>query len=63
MGKAHKLTDWMPIDANTAVKITKKPERVLRDHTREELEVIRKLITDNVNRRCRTSIGASISQC
>jgi hypothetical protein len=63
MGKAHKLTDWMPIDANAAVKMTKEPERVLREHTREELEVIRKLITDNVNRQCPTSIGASISQC
>jgi hypothetical protein len=30
--------------------MTKKPERVLRKHTREELEVIRKLVTDNVNR-------------
>jgi hypothetical protein len=50
MGKAHKLADWMPIDANVAVNMTKKPERVLREHTREELEVIRKLITDNVNR-------------
>jgi hypothetical protein len=56
MGKAHKLTDWMPIDANAAVKMTKEPERVLREHTREELEVIRKLITDNVNQ-------TSISQC
>jgi hypothetical protein len=50
MGKAHKLADWMPIDANAAVKMAKKPERLLREHTREELEVIRKLITDNVNR-------------
>jgi hypothetical protein len=50
MGKAHKLADWMPIDANAAINMTKKPERVLREHTREELEVIRKLITDNVNR-------------
>jgi hypothetical protein len=49
MGKAHKLADWMPIDANVAINMTKKPERVLREHTREELEVIRKLITDNVN--------------
>jgi hypothetical protein len=49
MGKAHKLADWMPIDANAAINMTKKPERVLREHTREELEVIRKLITDNVN--------------
>jgi hypothetical protein len=36
MGKAHKMT--------------KKPERVLHEHTKDELEVIRKLITDNVNR-------------
>jgi hypothetical protein len=50
MGKAHKLADWMPIDANAAINMTKKPERVLREHTREELEIIRKLITDNVNR-------------
>jgi hypothetical protein len=50
MGKAHKLADWMPIDANAAINMTKKPEQVLREHTREELEVIRKLITDNVNR-------------
>jgi hypothetical protein len=50
MGKAHKLADWMPIDANAAINMTKKPERVLREHTREELEVIRKLITGNVNR-------------
>jgi hypothetical protein len=40
----------MPIDANAAVKMTKKPERVLHEQTREELEVIRKLITDNFNR-------------
>jgi hypothetical protein len=50
MGKAHKLSDWVPIDANAAINMTKKLERVLREHTREELEVIRKLITDNVNR-------------
>jgi hypothetical protein len=50
MGKVHKLSDWVPIDANAAINMTKKPERVLRKHTREELEVIRKLITDNVNR-------------
>jgi hypothetical protein len=50
MGKAHKLADWMPINANADVKMTKETERVLREHTREELEVIRKLITDNVNR-------------
>jgi hypothetical protein len=50
MGKAHKLADWMPIDANAAVNMTKKQERVLREHTRDELEVIRKLITDKVNR-------------
>jgi hypothetical protein len=50
MGKAHKLSDWMPIDANAAINMTKKLERVLRKHTREELEVIQKLITDNVNR-------------
>jgi hypothetical protein len=50
MGKAHKLADWMPIDAKAAINMTKKPEWVLREHTREELEVIRKLITDNVNR-------------
>jgi hypothetical protein len=50
MGKAHQLADWMPTDANAAINMTKKPERVLREHTREELEVIWKLITDNVNR-------------
>jgi hypothetical protein len=50
MGKAHKLTNWMLIYANAAVKMTKKLERVLREHTHEELEVIRKLITVNVNR-------------
>jgi hypothetical protein len=50
MGKAHKLSNWIPIDANAAINMTKKPEQVLRKHTREELEVIRKLITDNVNR-------------
>jgi hypothetical protein len=50
MGKAHKFADWMLIDANAAINMMKKPERVLRDHTREELEVIRKLITDNLNR-------------
>jgi hypothetical protein len=49
MGKAHKLSDWIPIDANAAINMAKKPERVLREHTRDELEVIRKLITDNVN--------------
>jgi hypothetical protein len=50
MGKAHKLADWMPIDANAAINMTKKSEPVLREPTQEELEVIRKLITDNVNR-------------
>jgi hypothetical protein len=50
MGKAHKLSDWIPIDANAAINMAKKPERVLRAHTKDELEVIRKLITDNVNR-------------
>jgi hypothetical protein len=50
MGKAHRLSDWIPIDANAVIKMAKKPERVLREHTKEELEVIRKLITDNVNR-------------
>jgi hypothetical protein len=50
MGKAHKLDDWMPIDANAAVKMAKEPKRELRVHSPEELEVIRKLITDNVNR-------------
>jgi hypothetical protein len=50
MGKAQKLADWMPIDANASVNMTKKPKRVLHEHKREELEVIRKLITDNVNR-------------
>jgi hypothetical protein len=48
MGKAQKLADWMPIDANAAVNMTKKPERLLREHTCEELEYIRKLITDNI---------------
>jgi hypothetical protein len=28
MGKAHKLSDWIPIDANAAIKMAKKPERV-----------------------------------
>jgi hypothetical protein len=37
MGKAHKLADWVLIDANAAINMTKKPERVLREHTREEL--------------------------
>jgi hypothetical protein len=50
MGKAHKLSDWIPIDANAAINMTKKPEGVLREHTKDELEVIRKLITENVNR-------------
>jgi hypothetical protein len=50
MGKAHKLSDWIPIDANAAINMAKKPERVLREHTKDELEVVRKLITDNVNR-------------
>jgi hypothetical protein len=50
MGKAHKLSDWIPIDANAAINMAKKPERVLRAHTKDELEVIRKLITDKVNR-------------
>jgi hypothetical protein len=50
MGKAHKLSNWIPIDANAAINMTKKPERVLREHTNDELEVIQKLITDNVNR-------------
>jgi hypothetical protein len=49
MGKAHRLCDWIPIDANAAIKMTKKPERVLREHTKDELEIIQKLITDNVN--------------
>jgi hypothetical protein len=26
MGKAHKLSDWIPIDANAAINMTKKPE-------------------------------------
>jgi hypothetical protein len=43
MGKAHKLSDLIPIDANATINMTKKPERVLREHTRDELEVIRKL--------------------
>jgi hypothetical protein len=43
MGKAHKLSDWIPIDANAAINMTKKPES-------DKLEVIRKLIPDNVNR-------------
>jgi hypothetical protein len=37
MGKAHRLCDWIPIDANAAIKMTKKRERVLREHTKEEL--------------------------
>jgi hypothetical protein len=28
MGKAHKLSDWIPIDANAAINMAKKPERV-----------------------------------
>jgi hypothetical protein len=40
MGKAHKLSNWVTIDANAAINMTRKPERVLREHTREELEVI-----------------------
>jgi hypothetical protein len=27
MGKAHKLSDWIPIDANAAINMAKKPER------------------------------------
>jgi hypothetical protein len=50
IGKAHKLSNWIPIDANAARNMRKKPERVLQEHTNDELEVIRKLITDNVNR-------------
>jgi hypothetical protein len=45
MGKAHKLSDWIPIDANAAINMARKPERVLREHNKDELEVIRKLIT------------------
>jgi hypothetical protein len=36
MGKAHNLSNWVPIDANAAINMTKKRERVLREHTREE---------------------------
>jgi hypothetical protein len=50
MGKVHKLSNWILIDANAAVNMTKKPERVLLEHTREEFEVLQKLVTDNVNR-------------
>ena len=50
MGKAHRIADCKPIDANAAVKMANEPKRELRAHTPEELEVIRKLITDNVNR-------------
>jgi hypothetical protein len=50
MGKAHKLRDWIPIDANAAINMAKKLEGVLREDTRDELEVIQKLISDNVNR-------------
>jgi hypothetical protein len=50
MGKPHKLSDWIPINANAPINMAKKPERVLREHTKDELEVIRRLITDNVNR-------------
>jgi hypothetical protein len=50
MGKAHRLSDWIPINANTAIKMAKKPELVLCEHTKDELEVIWKLITDKVNR-------------
>jgi hypothetical protein len=32
MGKAHKLSNWVPIDANAAINMTKKPERVLCKH-------------------------------
>jgi hypothetical protein len=46
MGKAHRLSDWIPIDANPAINMAKKLERVLLEHTKDELEVIRKLITD-----------------
>jgi hypothetical protein len=49
MGKAHKLSDWIPIVANAAINMAKKPEQVLREHTKDKLEVILKLITDNVN--------------
>jgi hypothetical protein len=50
MGKAHKLSDWISIDVNAAINMAKKPEQVLREHTKDELEIIRKLITNNVNR-------------
>jgi hypothetical protein len=40
MGKAHKLSNWIPIDANAAVEMAKKPERILHKHTKDELEVI-----------------------
>jgi hypothetical protein len=50
MEKAHRLSDWIPIDANAAIKMARKPERVLHEHTKVELEVILKLIPDNVNR-------------
>jgi hypothetical protein len=36
MGKAHKLSDWIHIDANAAINMAKKPERVLREHTKDE---------------------------
>jgi hypothetical protein len=49
MGKAHKLSDWIPIDANAVINMAKKPKRVLREHTKDELEVIWKLITNKVN--------------
>jgi hypothetical protein len=50
MGKAHKITDWTPITRTEAVQMAKEPKRELRAHTADELEAIRKLITDNVNR-------------
>jgi hypothetical protein len=36
MGKAHKLCNWIPIDAKSTVEMTKKPERILRKHTKDE---------------------------
>jgi hypothetical protein len=41
MCKVHKLRDWIPIDENAAINMAKKPERVLHEHTRDELEIIR----------------------
>ncbi len=36
MGKAHKITDWVPITRTEAVQMAKEPKRELRAHTAED---------------------------